>query len=139
RDAQIVTISADGGKTCHTAKNVFVCSAGGGSPNNCTFVGTNNPNGVPDQEHIAADRFNAGSGGDQVYFVWRDPSGYGISCSQDSGGTWSGVQFFGNGSADFPRVAVGQDGRVYVTYLNGNNVEVDRYTSCANGLNQQKQ
>ena len=33
-----------------------------------------------------------------------------------------------------PRIGVGQDGFVYVIYLNGNNVEVRKYSSCANGL-----
>lgn len=135
QDAQVVNVSTNGGKTFQFRSNPFVCGT-------CAFVNTNNPNGVPDQEHIAADRFNAGpapTAGDQVYFVWRKPSGYGISCSSDSGNNWTAAQFFGDGAADFPRITVGEDGLVYVAYLNGGNIEVDRYTSCANGLNQQKQ
>ncbi len=138
-DTQIVNISTDGGKTFPTAKNVFVCGTGGTNPT-CRFVGTTTPNGVPDQEHIAADRFNAGStGGDQVYFVWRSTGGYALSCSQDSGKTWTAPIFKGDGSPDFARIAVGQDGLVYLVYLNGNNIELDRYTSCTNGLTQQNQ
>jgi hypothetical protein len=131
-DSQLANVSYDGGKTFTFQINPFVCS-----PSTCQFAGGTTPNGVPDQEHIAADRFNAGpapTAGDQVYFVWRNPgTGYGISCSSDSGATWTAAAFNGGGSADFPRITVGQDGTVYVVYLTGN-IEVDTYTSCANGL-----
>ena len=69
----------------------------------------------PDQEHIAADRFNAApGGGDQVYSVWRnfdatdqDPA---IVCSQDSGVNWTAPVDVDSGF--IPRVGVGQDGRL---------------------------
>ena len=107
----------------------------------------------PDQEHIAADRTNAApAGGDEVYSVWRNfvPAGAppatcrGIStgfstssivCSQDSGVNWTAPAALGAG--DFPRVSVATDGAVYVIYRSGNNVMLDQYSSCANGLNQQ--
>jgi hypothetical protein len=104
-------------------------------------------NGVPgapgpglcfaDQEHIAADRFNAGGGGgDQIYSTWRNFDGVdqdpGLVCSQNSAFNWTAPLDVGPGVR--PRIGVGQDGFVYVIYLNGNNVEVRRYSSCANGL-----
>jgi len=90
---------------------------------------------VPDQEHIAADRFNAsGSNQDQVYLVFRKGSGFGISCSTDSGSTWSAVTFYNNGSTDFPRVTVSQNGTVFVVTNNGNNIELYSFSSCQSGL-----
>jgi len=128
-DSQVMDWSTNNGQTFLFRSNPVVCgvstSCGFGSP------------GVPDQEHIAADRFNAGPAplaGDQVYVVWRD-SGYGIVCSTDSGNTWSTAQF-PQSSADFPRVAVGEDGTVHVIYTLGDNIEVDSFSSCANGLKQ---
>jgi HYDIN/CFA65/VesB family protein len=99
----------------------------------------------PDQEHIAADRVNAGTGGgDQVYVVWRnfdstdqDPA---IVCSQDSGATWTAVPINVESPGLVPRIAVGQDGFVYVIYRasfpNGN-IRLNKYSSCRNGLTQQ--
>ena len=131
-DSQVMDVSTDGGKTFQFRSNPFICNG----TTNCSF------NPAPDQEHIAADRFNAGpapDAGDQVYVVWRGKGGYGITCSSDSGNanSWTAAAFNGDGSPDFPRVSVGQDGLVYVVYTNGDNIEVDRYTSCANGLTQQ--
>ena len=91
----------------------------------------------PDQEHIAADRVNAApGGGDQVYSVWRnfdatdaDPA---IVCSQDSGQTWTAPLNVASG--EFPRIAVGQNGFVYVPYFNGNNYLIHKFSSCATGL-----
>ena len=90
-----------------------------------------------DQEHIAADRFNTGGGGgDQVYSTWRnfdatdqDPA---LVCTSDSAMTWSGVTNVGSGIK--PRIGVGQDGFVYVIYLSGGNVMLNKYSSCAAGL-----
>ena len=49
----------------------------------------------PDQEHIAADRFNVAAGGDQVYSVWRHLNGnWGIVCSVNSGNNWSTMALF---------------------------------------------
>lgn len=131
-DSQVLDVSGDSGKTFQFKSNPIICTT-----STCGFAGTNTPNGVPDQEHIAADRFNAGPvplAGDQVYYVWRGVGGYAFTCSKDSGATWSAVTFNGDGSPDFPRPTVGQDGQVYVIYTNGDNIEVDRWTSCANGL-----
>ncbi len=90
----------------------------------------------PDQEHIAADHFNAAPGGDQVYSVWRnfdatdqDPA---IVCSQDSGVTWTAPVDVDSGF--IPRVGVGQDGFVYVVYRAGGNIRINKYSSCASGL-----
>ena len=54
-----------------------------------------------DQEHIAADRWNAAAGGDQVYSTWRnfdaadqDPA---LVCSQDSGRQLDGADQRGHG------------------------------------------
>ena len=105
----------------------------------------------PDQEHIAADVVNAAGGNDQVYAVWRNFSpaapatacnaiGTGfvtsaISCSQNNGTTWTGTAAIAS-AGDFPRVAVARDGAVYVATINGNNVLLHRFTSCAAGLTQ---
>jgi hypothetical protein len=102
----------------------------------------------PDQPHIAADTVNAASGNDQLYAVWRNftpanpiPSctalGGGhvttlISCSQDNGVNWTAPAVIPG--YDFPRVAVGRDGAVYVVTLSGNSILLNRFTSCASGL-----
>ena len=101
----------------------------------------------PDQEHLAADAVTAGN--DQLYTVWRNftPSGAvatcggigsgfvttSISCSQDNGLNWTAAAAI-PGAGDFPRVAVARDGTVYVTTLSGNNVLLNRFSSCATGL-----
>ncbi len=96
----------------------------------------------PDQEHIAADRWNAAPGGDQVYSVWRNftagelPT---IVCSQDSGATWSAPLTVENPGI-VPRVNVGPDGSVYVVYQQGypgGNIRVAKFSSCASGLSMQ--
>jgi hypothetical protein len=116
----------------------------------CPFTGAGMC--FPDQEHIAADRWNAALGGDQVYNVWRNftPSGTPpancggigggfvaaqLTCSQDSGQNWTGPVGAGNG--DFPRVTAGRDGFVYVVSWNGSNLEINKFSSCAAGLAQQ--
>jgi hypothetical protein len=92
----------------------------------------------PDQEHIAVDRVNAGTGAipDQVYSTWRnfdatdqDP---GLVCSSDGGQNWSAPIVVGTGA--FPRIGAGQDGFVYVVWLDGGNFMVRKYSSCASGL-----
>lgn len=103
----------------------------------------------PDQEHIASDSVNSASGGDQVYAVWRNftPAGTAtscgqigsgfvaasITCSQNNGTTWTATAAI-PGAGDFPRVAVARDGNVYVVSLSGNNVLLNRFSSCASGL-----
>ena len=92
----------------------------------------------PDQEHIAADQFNAGTGGgDQVYSTWRNfdaiDQDAGLVCSQDSGQTWT-APFDLMGNSFFPRINVGQDGFVYVAAVGGGNYRIWKFNSCANGL-----
>jgi hypothetical protein len=103
----------------------------------------------PDQEHIAGDVTNAATSGDQLYAVWRNfaPSGTAlncrsigsgfvtpsITCSQNNGAAWTATAAI-PGGGDFPRVAVGRDGTVYVVTLSGNSVLLNRFTSCASGL-----
>jgi hypothetical protein len=123
--------STNNGQTFPFLSNAVACPKDNPSPP------PNLPNRCfPDQEHIGADRFNSGSGGDQVYSVWRnfdatdqDPA---IVCSQDSGATWTGAVTVDSGF--IPRVGVGQDGFVYVVYRNGGNIRINKYSSCANGL-----
>ncbi len=127
---QEVARSTDNGVTFANSTTVIDCVVTSG----CGF--NNGSNNVPDQEHIAADRVNAGSSGDQVYLVFRKGFGYGISCSQDSGATWTAVAFHTGGSIDFPRITVSQNGTVFVVTNNGNNLTLDSYSSCKSGLTQ---
>lgn len=84
---------------------------------------------------------NAGTGGgDQVYVTWRnfdatdqDPA---LVCTQDSGANWTATPV-NVGAGAFPRINVGQDGFVYVVYLDGGNYMLNKYSSCATGLVQQ--
>lgn len=124
-NATAINRSTNNGNTFSFVINAFDCTAG----DPCGF------GSVPDQEHLAADRFNAATAGDQVYVAIREGFGYDLACSTDSGGTWptkTGV--VNSGSTDFPRVTVGQDGSLYVVTQNGGNVELDKYSSCATGL-----
>ena len=130
-----LNISTNNGKTFAFQTNAFTCPATG--PNQCGF--TYGPPGnvpLPDQEHIAADRFNSGSRGrDQVYFVWRQGNGnVEIACSTNSGSSFGNPTPF---AGDFPRITVGQDGSVYVVYVNGGNVSINKFSSCQNGLSAQ--
>jgi hypothetical protein len=119
-----INISTDNGRTWTGRTSAFTCPTSG--PNQC-------PAGFPDQEHIAADRFNASAaGGDQLYSAWRQLNGnWGIVCSNDGGQNWGAATFT---AGDFPRITVGQDGSVYVVYRNGANVLVSRFSSCTAGL-----
>ena len=124
-NTQQIAVSTNNGVTFGNSVNVIDCLVTSG----CGF------GNIPDQGHIAADRFNAGSGGgDQVYLVFRKGFGYGISCSQDSGVTWSAVSFHTGGSIDFPRITVSQNGTVFVVTDNGNNINLDSFSSCQSGL-----
>jgi hypothetical protein len=67
-----------------------------------------------------------------VYFAWRQGNGnIGVSCSTDSGQNFGAATFT---PGDFPRITVGQDGFVYVVYVNGGNVTLNKYSSCQSGL-----
>ncbi len=91
---------------------------------------------VADQEHIAADRVNAASGGgDRVYSVWRDfaPTfSIRVSCSTDGGATWTAGAAIGAG--DLPRVSVGGDGSVYAAWPSGGNMMLHKFSTCDSGL-----
>jgi hypothetical protein len=128
-----MTISTDNGATFPLTGNpAAVCISQ--NPD-----GTNNPLGwcFPDQEHIAADRVNAGSGGDQVYSTWRNfdntDQDAGLVCTQDSGQNWT-APFDLGGNSFFPRIATGSDGFVYVAAYGGGNYRLWKFNSCANGL-----
>ncbi len=123
--------STDGGQTFPVLSNSVVCpnDKPGGPPTVADRC-------FPDQEHIAADLFNAGGSGDQVYSTWRnfdaadqDPA---IVCSQDSGVTWTAAADVDSGF--IPRIGVGQNGFVYVVYRSGGNIRLNKYSSCASGL-----
>ncbi|MGH9745627.1 MAG: hypothetical protein ACRD59_05890 [Candidatus Acidiferrales bacterium] len=131
-----LAISSDTGNTFTFRNHAVLC------PNGMNACG-------PDQEHIAADRLHGTHTGDQLYAVWRNfsptnPSstamcskidGFAspsIVCSTNSGTNWTQPRSLGSG--DFPRVAVGSDGFVYVVYRQNGNIELDKFSSCANGL-----
>jgi Abnormal spindle-like microcephaly-assoc'd, ASPM-SPD-2-Hydin len=111
---------------------------------NAVYCNDAGPACFPDQEHIAADRVNAAPGGDQIYSVWRHFGGTcanaagstpSIVCSQNGGVNWTAVAMIaGAAGGDFPRVTVGQDGFVYVVWVAGGNIVLQKYSSCANGL-----
>lgn len=128
-----LNFSQDGGRTFSFGANAFTCPTTG--PNQCGFARGNPAAPFPDQEHIAADRLNAATaGGDQVYFAFRLGGGrYGVACSTDSGQNFGAPQFT---NGDFPRITVGPDGFVYVVAQNGNNVEINRWSSCQAGFAQ---
>ncbi|HKC86215.1 MAG TPA: choice-of-anchor D domain-containing protein [Blastocatellia bacterium] len=136
-----ISVSTNGGASFPFRSNATLCPQMGAGV--C----------FPDQEHIAADRFNPAGpgpgGGDQVYSAWRNftpamgmptcrniGSGFiaaMLTCSRDSANNWPTTRTLAGG-ADFPRVTVGQDGFVYVVYRNGGNINLEKYSSCANGL-----
>ena len=124
-NTQEIAVSTNNGQNFTFSANVVDCLVTSG----CGF------GNVPDQEHIAADRFNASATSqDQVYLVFRKGYGFGISCSTDSASTWSSVAFYNNGSTDFPRLVVSQNGTVFVITNNGNNIELWSFSSCKSGL-----
>jgi hypothetical protein len=136
-----VISSSDGGATFTFAGHAAFCPATGSGWCN------------PDQEKIAADRFNsAPGGGDQVYAVWRkatDTSILGInapsncdgvngaitpslSCSTNLGTTWSTPVAIAGG--DYPRITVGPDGFLYVVMRDGRDVMLHKFTPCSSLL-----
>jgi hypothetical protein len=115
-----INASTDGGQTFTARTNPFTCPGPMGHTCGAAF---------PDQEHIGADRVNQVNNADQVYTAWRELNGeYGISCSTDGGNTWGAAAFSGG---DFPRVAVGNDGNVYVVFNSGNDINVNKYAACS--------
>jgi hypothetical protein len=116
--------STNNGQTFGALVNVAVCANSGGGA--CSL----------DQEHIAADRVNAGAGGvDRVYMAIRNcqgscgTNGSFVTCSPDGGATWAPLFALEPGS-DFPRVAVGGDGFFYVIFRNGGNLRIDKFNAC---------
>jgi hypothetical protein len=104
-----------------------------------------------DQPQMAVDSRNRAAGGDQLYMAWRNFPGNGaatcnaigsgiptptLACSSNSGQTWGNTTALTGG--DRPRIAVGRDGSVYVTVVIGPFIVLDKYSSCANGLQRQK-
>jgi hypothetical protein len=125
-----VSVSTDRGHTFRFAGNAVVCPST--TPVACS---------VPDQPHIAADRFNLSfAGQDRVYLVWRNFSSVSLTakivCSNDGGVTWP-EQASVDIAGDFPRVAVGPDGSVYVTYVSGGNIMLRKFSACDAGLTPQ--
>jgi hypothetical protein len=119
-----VAPSTTNGQTFGALVNSAVCANSGGAA--CSL----------DQEHIAADRVNAGAAGaDRVYMAVRNcqggcgTSGAFVTCSPDSGATWAPLLALEAGS-DFPRVAVGPDGFFYVLFVNGGNIRIDKFNAC---------
>jgi hypothetical protein len=131
----VVSSSTDNGKTFTVGGNAALCTNGAKT---C----------FPDQEQMAADGTNSTSSGDQIYVVWRNfpaPNGVTqcnqivntnptptISCSTNSGMTWANQTAVGTG--DVGRITVGGDGSVFVTYVSGSNLMINKFSSCANGL-----
>ncbi len=126
-----VTRSTDNGQTFPTANraNAVVCSNSGAGA--CSV----------DQEHIAADRTNAGTGGDRVYVAVRNcqggcgTNGAFVTCSPDGGVNWAPALALEGGS-DFPRVTVGGDGSFYVVFRNGGNIRIDKFNGCTSSAAQ---
>ncbi|MEY4749651.1 MAG: hypothetical protein RIQ60_1865 [Pseudomonadota bacterium] len=99
-----------------------------------------------DQPHISGDRRR---GQDQLYIVWRNKRtahthwhGY-ISCSVDGGVTWKNTKPLDEHQepkdrrSDFPRIAVGPDGFVYVVAASAktdSNIRLQRFSQCSDGL-----
>jgi hypothetical protein len=117
-----VAASTNNGQTFGALVNAIVCPNSGSGA--CSV----------DQEHIAADRVNAGGAGDRVYMGFRNCLGgcgaeSDVTCSPDSGATWA-PRLPLEGGSDFPRVTVAQDGFMYVVYRNGGNIRIDKFNVC---------
>jgi hypothetical protein len=133
QSSSALNVSTDGGKTFTFRAFAYTCPTSSTSGLPCGFTRGSSSTPFPDQEHIAADRFNAASGGgDQVYFAWRQGGGnFGVACSTDGGQTFGAAGF---AAGDFPRITVGPDGFVYVVYFNTGNVTLNKYSSCQSGF-----
>jgi len=135
------TRSTDNGQTFPAANlvNAAVCPNSGGGA--CSV----------DQEHIAADRVNAGlRNGDRVYMAFRElVNGVAnVTCSPDSNATTAPANnwappFALEAGSDFPRVAVGggNNGFLYVVYVTGGNggaanIRIDKFNACTSSTAQ---
>jgi hypothetical protein len=124
-----VSVSTDNGHSFKFASNAVLC------PKTTPLVCSG-----PDQPHIAADRFSLSfAGQDRVYLVWRNslPSGAKIPkivCSIDGALTWS-EQATIDVAGDFPRLTVGPDGSVFVAYVSGGNIMLQKFSACDLGFN----
>lgn len=143
-----IDVSTNNGQSFNFVANATICDNNQGT-------GSVGPSCFPDQEHIAADRFNpstVNANQDQVYSVWRNFSGGGcgprgsataiagpeiptLVCSNDSAANWSASVIVGTGA--YSRITVAPDGFVYVAYRSGNNLMLNKFSSCDNGMNQQ--
>jgi hypothetical protein len=126
-----LSISTNNGQTFAFLSNAVVCPTA--TPGICT---------LPDQPHIAADRTNFSSKGqDRVYLAWRNFVAPGetpkIVCSINGGKSWSGPTIIAAGG-DFPRITVGSDGFVYVVYAGGSSILINKFSTCDKGLAPQK-
>jgi hypothetical protein len=142
-----VTVSTDKGKTFNLQGNAASCPLTGVPLNGFPLL--SNLTCMPDQEQMAVDSRNkAPGGGDQLYMVWRNFTGQApctgiktgnptptISCSTDSGKTWTNQTAVGSG--DHGRITVGPDGFAYVTYISGDELMINKFSSCAAGLQAQ--
>jgi len=129
--------STDNGKTFSPIENAVRCPEKGG----CSV----------DQPQITADRVNQANGKDQIYAVWRNKTAMHpetlckditgveaprIVCSSNGGTSFTTPVSVGTGQR--PRVVVGGDGFVYVTYMTASSILLNKYSSCASGLQQQR-
>jgi hypothetical protein len=128
-----LSVSTDNGHTFSFAGNAVVCHTS--TPPVCSLA---------DQPHIAADRTSSSASGfDRVYLVWRKftlGAAANIVCSTDSGSTWSEPTTV-DAAGDYPRIAVGSDGSVYVIYVNlgASTVVLRKFSTCDSGLVPQPQ
>ena len=153
--------------TVDRSKNGQTYSFAGHARTCAATVTAGQPLCLPDQGHVASNPARVRARGtrpltlhDQVYFTWRQftmtstaqvnacinmgraNSVVELSCSSDSGATWSNPIALAAGS-DYGRVAVGPDGFLYLVYSvqqkekNGtiwNQVYLDKYSPCRQGL-----
>ena len=129
--------STDNGRTLSFRGNAVLCPVKGG----CSV----------DQPQITVDRSNQANGQDQIYAVWRNKTAMSpetpcgsiagveqprIVCSSNGGTSFIAPVSVGTGQR--PRVVVGGDGFVYVTYMTPSSILLNKYSSCASGLQQQR-
>jgi len=88
-----------------------------------------------DQPHVVADRVNKTTDGkDQLYVVWQGGAQLQsrLACSKDSGATFTSTPVFAaSGNIAFPRVSVSRNGNVFVVSRDGQDVVIDKFSSCS--------